>query len=107
MTIDLVTLGARLRDARVNRGLTQEQAAEEPGLPRTAIVHIESGNRSIDTVELGAMAQLYQLALVDFFRDAPTVDDDVLVAVYRLAPELQNDAQVNREMRRCLEICKQ
>ena len=52
MTINLAVLGRRLKEARMNCGISQEAAAQAIGVPRTAIVHIESGNRSISTLEL-------------------------------------------------------
>src|SRR5262245_39296725 len=43
MALDPITLGRRLREARENRRLTQEQAAQAIGISRTALVHIEAG----------------------------------------------------------------
>jgi len=50
-------LGERIRSARLNLGLNQEQLADEVGLPRPAISQIESGKRAIDSMELVAFSK--------------------------------------------------
>ena len=56
MSIDQATLAKRLRKARTNSGLSQEQVAQELGIPRTALVHIESGSRTVSTIEMVGFA---------------------------------------------------
>lgn len=108
MSIDLATLGRRLRDARTASGLTQEQVAEQLGLPRTAIVHMEAGNRSISTLELVELARIYHRPVGDFFQDATqSQDEDVLVALPRVLPAFRDDPQIQHEVSRCLSICRQ
>lgn len=107
MPLNQATLGRMLRDARVNRNITQEAAAEVLGLPRTAIVQMEAGNRLVNTLELSQLADLYRRSVADFFHESSEKEDDVLVALYRLAPDLRGDEDVKREMLRCLDICKQ
>lgn len=60
-------LAARLKDARVKAGLTQEQAAESLGVTRTAITHLENGNRKASTLELASLAELYGRTISSFF----------------------------------------
>ena len=43
MAIDQITLGRRLKDARINAGMTQEAAADAVGIARTAVVSIRGG----------------------------------------------------------------
>jgi len=57
--IDPVELGARLRTARTNCRMTQEQAAKHLGLARTTLVAIERGDRRVSAAELVAMADCY------------------------------------------------
>ena len=52
-------LGRRLRIAREARGLSQRTVADALGLPRTAITQMEAGNRSVSTLELTKLAELY------------------------------------------------
>ena len=106
MALDLATVGRRLKEARQNSGVSQETAAEAIGAPRTAIVHIESGNRSISTVELYELARLYKRPVAEFLSDAEAKDDeDVLVALHRLSGE--SSPAVEQEVRRCVEICRE
>lgn len=52
-------LGDRLREARKYLGLKQEDVAAHLGLPRTALVDIESGQRRVEAIELTRLAKLY------------------------------------------------
>ena len=57
--MDAEELGRRLRVAREARGLSQQAVADAFGLPRTAITQMEAGNRSVSTLELIKLAELY------------------------------------------------
>lgn len=107
MTIDLAAIGRRLAEARKNRGSTQEQAAEALGLPRTAIVQMEAGNRSISTLELSQLAELYEHPIADFFSAAPAKEADPLIALGRIAPEISDDPEANAAVRHYLKICQE
>ena len=50
----------RLRKAREDAGLTQEEVAEVFGRPQSFLSKIESGERRIDPVELCHFADLYK-----------------------------------------------
>ena len=107
MGINLAVLGERLKQARLSCGLTQEAAAEAIGVPRTAIVHIESGNRSISTLELSELAHLYKRPVASFFSEGASEEDDVLVALKRVSAEFLDDPKVGREISRYVEICRE
>lgn len=110
MTLDPKTLGRRLREARENSRLTQEAAAEAAGLSRTALVHIESGKRSLSTLELSQLARIYRRSVVDFFAEgdsAAAQEEDVLIAIPRLTKELDGNESFQREVLRCVDICKE
>jgi transcriptional regulator with XRE-family HTH domain len=57
---DRHTLGERLRIAREYVGLKQEDVARHLTIPRSALSHIEAGQRKVDALELTRMAKLYQ-----------------------------------------------
>ncbi len=57
--IDPRALGARLRETREARGLTQGQVAERLGMARTTMVAIEKGDRRLRPEELIELAALY------------------------------------------------
>lgn len=58
---------ARLREARRQAGLTQEEAARRLGKHQSFLSKCESGERRVDFVELLALAELYRVD-VSFFR---------------------------------------
>lgn len=82
-TIDLPRLGERLRIARSNAGLKQEDAAREVGLSRTTLVAIEQGQRRPRGEELRQLATLYRIRLNDLLR-AEAVHVDVTPKFRRL-----------------------
>ena len=65
-SIDRQKLGARLREAREYLGLSQDEVAKYLSIPRTALSHVESGQRRIDALELTKVAQLYKRPVAYF-----------------------------------------
>jgi Zn-dependent peptidase ImmA (M78 family)/DNA-binding XRE family transcriptional regulator len=57
--IDPRVLGAKLRQAREDRGWTQERIARHLGIARTTIVAIEKGERRVKPEELVELAAIY------------------------------------------------
>lgn len=57
--LDPRSLGATLRQAREDRGWTQERVAQHLGVARTTIVAIEKGERRVKPEELVELATLY------------------------------------------------
>ncbi len=49
----------RLKNARVEAGLTQVQAAKKLGRPQSHISNIETGQQRVDIIELKRFAKLY------------------------------------------------
>jgi transcriptional regulator with XRE-family HTH domain len=68
--VDRQKLGARLREAREYLGLSQDEVAKYLGIPRTALSHIESGQRRIDALELKKLALLYKRPVAYFTGEA-------------------------------------
>jgi Zn-dependent peptidase ImmA (M78 family)/DNA-binding XRE family transcriptional regulator len=62
-------LGQRLRIARENAKLRQEDAAERIGMSRTTVVAIEKGDRRARFEEVRAFAQLYSTSVNALLRD--------------------------------------
>lgn len=58
--LDRKALGERLRIAREYVGLKQEDVARHLSIPRSALSHIEAGQRKVEALELSRMAKLYQ-----------------------------------------------
>jgi len=59
---DREKIAARLKDARVLSGLSQDQAAKQLGLQRPAISEIEAGKRKVSAEEIIQFANLYRVA---------------------------------------------
>jgi len=56
----------RLRQARVEAGLTQVEVAARLGRPQSFVAKCESGERRVDVVELEQFARLYRKAFPFF-----------------------------------------
>ncbi len=105
MELDQALLAKRLKEARINCRLTQQQVAEALGLPRTAIVQIEAGKRSVSTLELTQFARLYRVPVSRLLEHGE--DEDILVTLFRAARDLQCRGNVRREIARYIEICRE
>jgi transcriptional regulator with XRE-family HTH domain len=84
-------LGQRLKEAREFLGLSQQQVAETLKIPRSAISLIESGQRGVDSVELGKLARLYRRPIGSFTDDNPEVPKDVLLLAKQVAKLSEED----------------
>lgn len=63
MRFDRTAYGVRIRQLRVNKGLTQEQLAEKVTVSRTCIVKIENGTQG-GSIELAVeFAELFHASL--------------------------------------------
>jgi len=69
--IDPRLLGEKLKNSRLERGLTQSDVAEQLGVVRTTLVAIEKGDRRVSAKELVKLSQLYGRALADWLDDKP------------------------------------
>lgn len=63
---DRQMLSDRLREAREYVGLTQDDVARKLGIPRSALSHMEAGERKVEALELTQLAKLYQRDLAWF-----------------------------------------
>ncbi len=57
-----MSLGKKLREARNNKGLTQEEAAKRLGITFQALSNYERDVRDPDTKLLKSMAELYEVS---------------------------------------------
>lgn len=102
--MDPVELGRRLRSARENRSLTQDEVAKALGMTRTAVVKIESGDRSVSTLELAGLAELYACPILRFFSDGAPEEEGVLVALHRLDPSFSEEPKVQQAVSHAIEL---
>ena len=59
-------IGKRIMEMRKAKGWSQEELAQNLGVPRTAIVQIEQGNRFMDVQELFRLSILLQFSMDEF-----------------------------------------
>ena len=107
MTIDQAVLGRRLRLAREASGLTQVDASEAIGLPRTAVVQMEAGNRAVSSLELARLARLYGHPIDSFFAEASEAAETPLHAIYRAAPGFEQNAAHKSQFDAAVSLCRE
>jgi Zn-dependent peptidase ImmA (M78 family)/DNA-binding XRE family transcriptional regulator len=72
--IDARALGARLRQSREDRGLTQDQVAQHLGVARTTVVAIEKGERRVKAEELVELAAFFGRSLSSLLQGGQPVE---------------------------------
>lgn len=107
MPLSQAIIGQRLRDARKNCGVTQEQAAAALGVPRTAVVNIESSERAVSTLEISKLARLYGRSIAELLMESPETDEDILVILHRIDEALAVDPAVKEEVSSHVAICRE
>jgi len=62
----LTVFGNRIRELRTERGLSQEQLADETGFHRTYIGMIERGERKLSLSNVAVFARVFELSVSSF-----------------------------------------
>ena len=75
-------------------------------MPRSAITQIEAGKRSVSTLELARLASCYRRKVMSFLADDGD-QEDIMVALHRVAPGLEADTEVGHQVDRCVELCRE
>jgi transcriptional regulator with XRE-family HTH domain len=105
--LDRATLGERLRTAREYVGLKQEDVARHLSIPRSALSHIEAGQRKVDALELARMARLYQRPVSWFTGDHRSAGTELPEDVAHLARAAAGlSAQDRQELARFADFLK-
>jgi transcriptional regulator with XRE-family HTH domain len=85
-------IAARLKEAREYLGLSQQEVAAALTLPRTAVSMMESGQRGVDSLELKALAKLYQRPMSFFTgEEETTLGSDVALLAKQVAKLSEQD----------------
>lgn len=103
MTMTREELGRRIRSARESCGLTQEQLGEPANLSRLVVGQIESGARSVSSLELDRIAYAVGRDIKSFFSDA-FVEQDALAALFRSDDELAQQAELVKALQDSLAL---
>lgn len=69
--VEQVEVAHRLRSARETLGLTQEDVASALGIPRTSVIAMEAGKRSVTALEIRRLARLYQREVAWLLGEGP------------------------------------
>ena len=104
MALDQKELGQRLRRAREDSAMTQEDVARDLKLSRSTVAQIELGNRLVSGIELSRLAFLFGRELDSLVSDDAPADEDALVALFRHHPELATQEDVREALRRCVAL---
>ena len=91
----------------MNCGATQEDAARELGIPRTALVNIESGQRSVSTLEISKLAQLYRRSVAELLSESAETDEDIFVVLHRIDEGFTDNPAVQDEVSQHVAICRE
>lgn len=104
---DRQTLGERLRSAREYVGLKQDDVARHLSIPRSALSHIEAGQRKVEALELARMAKLYQRPVNWFTDDENPLEAALPEGVAHLARAAANlSPQDQQELARFADFLK-
>jgi len=63
-------IGARLRELRTAKGLSQEKFSFECELDRTYIASIEQGHRNVSIENIEKIAKAFNISVSDFFNSS-------------------------------------
>ena len=95
----LKQFGARLREAREKRGITQEELVEFLGKKTiAAISQYETGKRGMSAVDLPELAQALEVPITYFFQDVLSEDDldTALLEWFHTLPDVESKRRVFR-----------
>lgn len=106
MPISSEELANRIKAARENSGLTQQQVAEAIGVPRTAVVQIEAGKRAVNSLELERLARLFGRGIGELVSEAPFAEDPVAVLL-RAAPGVANEERLASDLRKFANLARE
>lgn len=84
-----MTFGSRLREARLRRGLTQEQLAQEIGVAKSTLTGYEKGNREPDIAKIKRLLETLRIDAAYLFETegAPLAGEtEEFRASYELCP---------------------
>ena len=103
MPINQAELGRRIRTAREACSLTQDLLAQQCKLSRIAVVQIEQGKRAVSSLELDRIAFALGRDIREFFGEQ-FCEQDALVALFRLDPQIAKRREIVDALRQCLAL---
>jgi Zn-dependent peptidase ImmA (M78 family)/transcriptional regulator with XRE-family HTH domain len=107
MVIDQKQLGERLKKLRERRGHTQEEIAEALGIPRSSVVQLESGKRSLDSLELITLSRELGFDPTDLFGTEFNELQDSVTVLFRAEPKVASDKKLRKTISQWATLCRQ
>jgi Zn-dependent peptidase ImmA (M78 family)/DNA-binding XRE family transcriptional regulator len=101
--VDPKALARRLKQARDELGLTQQQVADWLGVRRPAVAEIEAGTRAVKSDELVRLAALYGRSLAWLVEGEVGPEEQIAAALFRTADRA--DPTLKREAARLAKRC--
>jgi Zn-dependent peptidase ImmA (M78 family)/DNA-binding XRE family transcriptional regulator len=98
-------LGARIREARESRGLTQQQLSDRMGVARTTIVAIEKGERRLKPKELVELAGTLGRSVSELLQRSAPVDSFVVQLRGDLPSTAPGDTEIFPFIREFQDLC--
>ena len=83
-------ISERLKQARIQSGMTQEQVAEKVMVSRVTLSHWENGKTLPDIASLISLSDLYQISLDELLKGDPKMTEKVK----KDAKDLNNNRRV-------------
>jgi len=104
MAINNKELGRRLRVAREACSMTQEDVARHLGVSRSTVAQMELGNRVVTGLELSRLAYLFGRDVRQFIAEDVAEEEDALVALFRLHPDISDQDEIVEALRMCMAL---
>ena len=97
-------IAARLRKARIESALSQQQVADWLDVRRPAVAEIESGKRAVKSTELVRLADLYGKSLRWLVQGADSAEERLAGVLFRTG--VQEDVSLRREVAKLARRCR-
>lgn len=86
-------IGMRIRDRRIELGMTQTELAQKLGYTNRSMVSlVESGKRSLDVDQIRPLAKALELSIDDLLDGPSSVDDQLTETLSKLTPDQKEAA---------------
>ena len=96
-------IGRRVAEAREAAGRSQSDLAEAVGLGQSAVSRIETGERSLDSIELAAIADSLGVSVLDLLQSQPLAQS---LRVAARSQHVANPASLDRAIDRVADIAE-
>jgi len=108
MAITKEDLGRRLKIAREDAGLSQEEVGNELGVSRGLVAQMETAVKAPNSLQLAKMAEIYGREVGDFLRvEFEATQRDALGALFRADAQLAQDHDRAQAVRDCATLCRE